>query len=80
MQQHLINSLNKKYLNKWCIIDVETPKGNTKGGGVITYFGPNQILGWDFQITIQGVAINVTKLNSIKIYEEETVSNYIPGE
>lgn len=73
MQQHLINSLNRKYLNKWCIIDVETPKGNIKGGGVITYFGPNQILGWDFQITIGRAPHNVLKLNSIKEYINETI-------
>ena len=74
MEQHLINSLNRKYLGKWCIIKaLRIDNTIIEGGGVISYIGSNEPLGWEFQITIARTALNLKKLIKIQEYIDEKI-------
>lgn len=74
MIESALASLNKKYLGRWCIISYEKEdRTKNTAGGVITYFGPNLVLGWPFQITIARTPIRIKKLLSIKEYREEKI-------
>lgn len=74
MEQHLITSLNRKYLGKWCIIKaLRTDDKTIDIGGVIEYIGSNIALGWEFQITMGRTPLNLKKLIKIQEYIDEKI-------
>lgn len=74
MEQHLIASLNRKYLGKWCIIKaLKMDNTIVDLGGTINYIGSNEILGWDFQIVMGRTPLNLKKLIKIQEYIDEKI-------
>lgn len=66
MDEHKLKFLRKKYLNKKIWID--TDKGIFVGE--LYYIGSNVPLGYDLQITIDRLPVQINKIKSIKLYDD----------
>jgi hypothetical protein len=72
--------LEDQFLNKR--ISVPIPERDNKGkvipnkfqqcAGICQFIGPNPLLGWDLQVTVDGTPIQIRHINDIKIQEPTT--------
>lgn len=66
MDEHKLKFLRKKFLNKK--VRIEADKGLFVGD--LQYIGPNEVLGWPLQITIDRLPVQINKIKSIKLYDD----------
>lgn len=66
MDEFKLKFLRKKYMGKK--VDITTDRGRVVG--VLNYIGPNVVLGWEMQVTVDRLPFRFQKLISIKVYEE----------
>lgn len=79
MTKELQTVLKQQFLNKWIVIPIierdqrgkNIPNKYTTCAGRCTFIGSNQIMGWELQVTVDGMPLAVRHLNDIVIQEQK---------